>query len=266
MTTADIEGLDQLERAVLDEDTSLATALRQFLLIAGHAHHEELRVWALKQLAGYENDEELPRFREVAAPLEVTLEPSVPGQRRVEDTRQISPHQVPQAVRDRGLGEYAPIRYGVREIEALIAMGWPVEISLPGAAEYMEQVTNELGNGSTVLSLHWRVPVTTLRQVLDHIRTRLTQFVAEVRAVMPAGQRHPSRAQIGSAARQTFSFTGGDNGTTTINIASGGGTATVNEPLPASPQPWWHRSSVIWSATAALATIAGVIATVAVAK
>ncbi|MGP8301738.1 AbiTii domain-containing protein [Streptomyces inhibens] len=272
MTTPDIEGLDQLERAVLDEDASLATALRRFLLIAGYAHQEELRAWALKQLDGYEVGEELPRFREVAAALEITVEPSTPGRARMEDTRQISPYQLPQSVRDRGIGEHAPIRYGIREIEALIAMGWNLELSPPGSAEYMAEVTNELGNGSTVLSLHWRVRLTALRGVLDHIRTRLALFVAEVRAAMPPGQRNPNPDQIDSAAQHAFSITGGDG--TTINIvapsakAARGSTAsaTVNEPVPSPPQPWWHRSSVIWSAIAATATIAGVIATVAVAK
>ncbi|MFC9131324.1 hypothetical protein ACFT4A_31405 [Streptomyces sp. NPDC057099] len=260
MRTPDIEGLEQLERAVLDEDASLATALRRFLLIAGYAHQEELRAWALKQLEGYEAGEELPRFREVAAELEMTVEPSTPGRSRTEDTRQISPHQLPQSVRDRGIGEHAPIRYGVREIEALVAMGWNLELSPPGSAEYMAEVTNELGNGSAVLSLHWRVRLTALRGILDHIRTRLTLFVAEVRASMPPGQRNPHPAHIGSAA---IYVTG-----TTINIATGGSTAnaTVNEPVPTPPPPWWHRSSVIWSAVAATATIAGVIATVAVAK
>lgn len=271
MTTPDIEGLDQLERAVLDEDASLATALRQFLLIAGYAHREELRAWALKQLDGYEVAEELPRFRKVGAALEITVEPSTPGRAGTEDNRRISPHQLPRSVRDHGIGEHAPIRHGVREIEALIAMGWSLELSPPGTAEYMAQVTNELGNGSAVLSLHWRVPVTALRGVLDHIRTRLTQFVAEVRAAMPPGQRNPSTDQIDRAAqRGGFTVSGGAG--TTINIvapsAVRGSTAsaTVNEPMPAPPLPWWHRSSVIWSAIAATATIAGVIATVAVAK
>ncbi|MFF9063159.1 hypothetical protein ACF09K_31390 [Streptomyces sp. NPDC014882] len=139
VTTPDIEGLDQLERAVVDEDVSLATALRRFLLIAGYAHQEELRAWALKQLEGYEAGEEVPRFREVAATLEMTLEPSAPGRPGGEDTRQVSPYQLPQSVRDRGIGEHAPIRYGVREMEALIAMGWNLELRPPGSAEYLAE-------------------------------------------------------------------------------------------------------------------------------
>jgi len=156
-------------------------------------------------------------------------------------------------------------------MEALIAMGWNLELRPPGSAEYLTEVTDELGNGSAVLSLHWRVRLTALRQVLDHIRSRLTQFVAEVRAAMPPGQRNPSPDQIDSAAQQTFGIRAGDG--TTINIVAGvkvSGSSTlttsVNEPVRALPQPWWHRSSVIWSAIAATATIAGVIATVAVAK
>ncbi|MEU0678075.1 hypothetical protein ABZ330_35490 [Streptomyces sp. NPDC006172] len=226
--------------------------------------HEELRTWALKQLTRYGSGEELPLFREVAASLEVTVQPHR-GRRRLEDSRQISPHQIPQELRDCGFSHLAPIRHGVGEIEALIAMGWPVEITLPGAVEYTEQVTDSFGDDSNVLSLHWRVPVTTLRQVLDRIRTRLTQFVAEVRAAMPEGQHRPNPAQIGSAARNTFSFSGG-SGTTVINIAADGGTASVNDPAPMSPNPWWHRSSVIWTATAAVATVAGVIAIVVVAR
>ncbi|MFD9541448.1 hypothetical protein [Streptomyces sp. NPDC060022] len=53
MTTSDVRGLEQLERAVLDDTASLASALRQCLLLAGYARHEELRAWALKELEGY---------------------------------------------------------------------------------------------------------------------------------------------------------------------------------------------------------------------
>ncbi|MFI5681582.1 AbiTii domain-containing protein [Streptomyces cellulosae] len=60
MTTSDVGGLEQLERAVLDETAFLARALRQCLFLAGHAHQEELRGWAMKELEGYASADELP--------------------------------------------------------------------------------------------------------------------------------------------------------------------------------------------------------------
>lgn len=246
-------------------------------MLGGYAHHEELRAWALKELEGYASADELPSYREVPAALEVTVDLNLPGQIIQGNTRRISPHLLPQDARDRGIGERAPIRQGVRELEALVAASdRMVQLSPPGSAEYVLQMTRqqqELGNDvADITSLHWAIAVPSIQGVLDHIRTRLTQFVAEVRAAMPPGQQNPNPDQIDSAAQQALNITGGDGSTFHIVApnakADRGGTASanVNEPAPATPQPWWHRTSVIWTAIAAVATIAGVIATVAVAK
>lgn len=277
VTTPDAQGLRQLEHAVLDDNASLASALRQCLMLAGYAHHGALRAWALKELEGYRAADELPSYRKVPAALEITVNFSLPGTLLRNDTRRISPGQLPQPARDRGIGESAPIRPGVRELEALVAHGdRVVRVSPPGSADYVHLMTQEqhqLGNEEAdITSLHWDVSIASIEGVLDHIRTRLTQFVAEVRAAMPPGQQDPNPDQIDSAAQQALNITGGDGSTFHIVAptakAERGGTASVNvnEPAPATPQPWWHRTSVIWTATAALATIAGVIATVAVAK
>ncbi|MBT3149815.1 hypothetical protein HTV45_02615 [Streptomyces sp. CHD11] len=63
MTTPDIRGLEQLERDVLDDTASLATALRRCIMLAGYAHHGQLRAWALKELEGYAAADELPSYR-----------------------------------------------------------------------------------------------------------------------------------------------------------------------------------------------------------
>ncbi|MET8768341.1 hypothetical protein [Streptomyces sp. NPDC004658] len=276
MTTPDVRGLEQLERAVLDDAASLATALRQCLMLAGYARHEELRAWALKELEGYAASDELPSYRKVPAALEVVVDLYLPGQIIRDNTQRVSPNQLPQHAQDRGIGESAPIRQGVRELEALVARTdrAAVRLSPPGSAEYallMTQEQHQQGNeGSQITSLHWDVSVASIAGVLDQIRTRLTQFVAEVRAAMPPGQQNPNPAQIDSAAQQALNITGGDGSTFNIVApnakADRGGTASanVNEPAPATPQPWWHRTSVIWGAIASLGTVAGVIVTVAV--
>ncbi|MFF8868161.1 hypothetical protein ACF08B_39715 [Streptomyces sp. NPDC015139] len=277
MTTSDVRGLEQLERAVLDDTASLAAALRQCLMLAGYAHHEELRAWALKELEGYPAADELPSYRKVPAALEVELTLYLPGQIIEGRTRRISVVQLPQSARERGIRESAPIRQGVRELEALIALNDRlIRLSPPGSAEYVLEMTREQqqgGNESTeITALNWAIAKPSIEGVLDHIRTRLTQFVAEVRATMPAGQQNPDPNQIDSAAQQALNISGGDNSIFNISAphakAERGGTASanVNEPAPVTPQPWWHRTSVIWTAIAAVATIAGVIATVIVAK
>ncbi|MFD6249925.1 hypothetical protein, partial [Streptomyces roseolus] len=102
--------------------------------------------------------------------------------------------------------------------------------------------------------------------VLDHIRTRLTQFVSEVRAYMPPGQQNPNPAQIGDAAERAFNISAGDNATVNINApkaqADRGATASANINEPATtptPQPFWHRTAVIWTAIAAAAAVASAI-------
>ncbi|MYV41206.1 hypothetical protein GT030_20625 [Streptomyces sp. SID1328] len=203
MATSDVRGLEQLERAVLDDTASLASALRQFLM-AGYAHHEELRAWALKELEGYPAADELPSYRKVPAALEVEITLNLPGQIIQGNTRRISVAQLPRSARERGIGESAPIRQGVREIEALIAISdRMIHLSPPGSAEYalgMTRQQQENGHEFTeITSLYWAIAKPSVEGVLDHIRTRLTQFVAEVRAAMPAGQQKPDLNQIDSA-------------------------------------------------------------------
>ncbi len=277
VTTLDVQGLVQLERAVLDDSVSLASALRRCLMLGAYAHHQELREWALKELDGYAADDDLPSYRQVPAALEI--DGNVHDYTGITQFsgRRIAAQQLPQHAQDRGIGENVPIHWGVKVLEAWVAQEDKVlRLSPPGAAEYTLMMTvqqRQRGNsGSEITSLHWDVAKPSIEGVLDRIRTRLTQFVAEVRAAMPPGQQNPDPSQINSAAQQALNITGGDNSTFNITApnakADRGGTASanVNEPAPATPQPWWHRTSVIWTAVAAFAAIAGVVATVAVAK
>lgn len=270
VTTPDVQGLEQLERAVLDDDTSLATALRLCLMLGGYAHHQELRAWAQKELEGYEAADELPLYRKVPAALEITVDLNLPGQIISGNSRRISANQLPQHARERGIGENAPIRQGVKELEGLIAISDKmVHLSPPGAAEYVLQMTREqhdLGNeAADITSLHWAIALPSVQGVLDHIRTRLAKFVAEVRATMPAGQQNPNPDQIESAAQQALNIRAGDGSTIHINApnakADRGGTASAiaNEPAPETPKPWWHRGAVIWTAVGAVAAIASVV-------
>ncbi|MEU5116921.1 hypothetical protein AB0G64_36175 [Streptomyces longwoodensis] len=60
----------------------------------------------------------------------------LPGQIIRENTQRVSLNQLPQHAQDRGIGESAPIRQGVRELEALVARTdrASVRLSPPGTA------------------------------------------------------------------------------------------------------------------------------------
>ncbi|MFC1410745.1 hypothetical protein ACEZCY_16520 [Streptacidiphilus sp. N1-12] len=262
MTTSDVLGLEQLERAVLDDNASLASALRRCLMIAGYAHHGELRAWAAKELEGYAAADELPPYRKVLAALEVGKELHLPGQIVRGLTQRISVVQLPQQARDRGLGESAPVRMGVRELEGAVARADRViHLSPAGAAEYVLYMTREqqrLGNDSVeITSLYWDMATSSLEGVLDQIRTRLAQFVAEVRAAMPPGQQNPNVSQIEAAAQQVLHVTGGNGSTIHVFApnakADRGATAraSVNDPVPMAVRSLWHRAW-IWIAFAAV--------------
>ncbi|MEU9943095.1 hypothetical protein [Streptomyces lavendulae] len=271
VTPPDVRGLEQLEAAVLDDKTPLASSLRRCLMLGGYAHHQELRAWALKELEGYAADDDLPAYRRVAAALEINANVHHFGGVTQYNGRRISPHQLPEPARERGVGEMVPILNGVKELEGLVARAEKsVFVAPPGSAEYALLMTlqqREAGNeGTEITSLHWDVAVSSIEGILDHIRTRLTTFVAEVRASMPPGQQDPNPAQIGDAAERAFNISAGDHATVHINApkahADRGGTASanINEPV-ATPvtQPIWQRTTVLWTAAGAVGAVASAI-------
>lgn len=97
------------------------------------------------------------------------------------------------------------------------------------------QIGQEFTN---VTSLYWVIAKPSIEGVLDHIRTRLTQFVAEVRAAVPAGQQNPDPNQINSAAQQALDITGGDGSTFHISAPHAKRTAAaLRAPTSTNPRP-----------------------------
>ncbi|MFD4661661.1 hypothetical protein ACFWP2_39330 [Kitasatospora sp. NPDC058444] len=270
-------GLEELERAVLDDTVPLAQALRRCLILGEYAHHQELRQWAQRELTGYGPDDDLPAYRTVPAALAVNINRYSIGGIVQFNGHRISHQQLPDAARNAGIGERMPVHEGVRTLEEMVARSQgPIYASPPGAAEYaliMSQQQADLGGpGTEITSLHWEVATPIIEGVLDQIRTRLAQFVAEMRAQMPAGQQNPNPAQVDKAAKQAFDIKTGSNSPVTINAntasAARGGTANANtnEPAPAPPQPWFHRANVLVAAAGVLVALLTAFITWYVAK
>ncbi|MFF3312940.1 hypothetical protein [Streptomyces sp. NPDC002952] len=234
--------LDQLERGVLDEATPLAGLLRHALIIGGHASSHPLRQWALGELNGYaRTDAEIPDYRRVPAPIQVDSVSSA-WQKKGE---RISVLHLPEMARD-VIKEEVPIPWGVGHLENLIQRTPPdehVRIDLPGGAELRVLMNaKHRGRGISVEALYWSVSVSALHDIVDQVRTRLTQFVAELRSTMPAGSHAPTPEQVHHAV-QSINIITGDHSPVTLTapVAYGetGATAAVTATAPAGP--WWRR-------------------------
>lgn len=253
-------GLARLEHDVLDELVSLASVLRQVIALGGRAQSAALRTWATRELQGYRgSDEELPDYRLVPAPIRID---AIIGFRQVKG-QQISTFDLPQSVRETMKEEVALV-HGVGELEAMIRDRPDPTINLTpaGSAVLAQVMTHERSRpGEVVETVYWSVHVSAVQGVLDQIRTRLTQLVAELTAAMPPGQEEPTPAQVAQALQQIH-ITAGDNSPVNVTAPSavghGGSTASISHNDPAS-QPFGHRTTVIWTAVGAIGAVAAAV-------
>ncbi|MGC5225441.1 hypothetical protein ACPW96_22990 [Micromonospora sp. DT81.3] len=241
--------LSQIERDLLDEKP-LDTLLRKLILLGGNTGSAELRDWASMELRGYEKQDELPSYRSVHAPLQI--DGSVPGGSIRHQT--IGALDIPDFARDE-IKEVVPLRMGVREIRGMVDQqrgDKVVKLLPPGAPDLVSymNMTGEL-NGH-ITDLYWSVSTVALEGVLDQIRTRLAELIAELRSSTPAGQSLPTPAQAANAV--SFVIKGRGNRVHIAQAAEGG---TVTIPREDATRPFWTRAKVIGAALVGLATIVG---------
>ncbi|WP_327067890.1 AbiTii domain-containing protein [Kitasatospora sp. NBC_01302] len=208
--------LDRLEEGVLDEAVPLTTLLRQVIVLGGRAASQPLRTWAQHELRGYtEPDTELPDYRLLHALIQTDAR-SVAWEIKAQTISVLDLLDFAQDV----VKEQLPMTYGVGKIEALIASAdptKPVKFSLPGAAELARMMSYERRHmGVFVDVVYWSVHPSSLQDVIDQVRNRLAQFVAELRATMPMGAPEPTPGQVRQAVQQIITIDAGDHSPVTV--------------------------------------------------
>ncbi|MGW3291389.1 AbiTii domain-containing protein [Streptomyces sp. NPDC001002] len=236
--------VEQLEHGVLDDTAPLAGLLRLALVIGGHGASRPLRQWALNELEGYGGKpaSSVPDYRRPRALIQA--DSHSPAWQRHGET--ISVLHLPDFTRGK-INEDVTITYGVGQLQNLIDRtppGQSVHLSLPGAAELrtlMSAMDRSRSRGIVIDDLYWAVSPSVLHDILDQVRTRLTQFVAELRSTMPAGSGTPTPEQVHRAV-QNISITTGDNSPVTLTAplahADHGATASTST---GGQQRWWQR-------------------------
>jgi hypothetical protein len=247
--------LDEIERDALDENASVAAALRKYVALGGRNGSEALRDWATRELDGYRDSDEIPDYRVV--PAVIQLDAMVPGGQIT--GQGVAPSSLPKVVRER-IKEKVELLEGIGQIEDL-AKRSEIKIGLPAGADLVRLMNHEIGSPHQRIDrIYWSVSPVAVRGVVDHVRNALVKLVAEIRASTPSGQDLPS----GAAADQAMNFviTGRRaRVNVTASQASGPGSsaATSVAPTPEPERGFWTTWRKIGAAIAGIAGIAGAV-------
>jgi AbiTii len=232
----------------------IAAVLRRCVVLGGRSGSEALRDRATRELKGYHGEEELPDYRVVAAPLMID---GFSGNVHLTG-RQIAPSNLPEFAQEY-ITETVEVRDGVGGLEALAAQD-QIKLGPPGASNLTPLMSAEAGPYRHVESLYWSVSPSTMRGVLDQIRTSLTQLVAELRASMPAGESLPSAAAADQAVQV---IQGGRRNRLTITTAQAAEATSASADTGAAEESgFWTTGRRIGAFLVGLATIAGAAAAV----
>jgi hypothetical protein len=255
----DTKLLEQIQEAALDQDASVADALRRCIVLGGQSGSAALRDWAGQELEGYQGDVAVPDYRTVVAPI---LIDGISGHNLVK-REQISSTDLPDVAQEAGISETLTLRQPIGSLEELARRGADrdegyVRLGIPRDALLAKLMTSRLAGGKVVERIYWGVSPSTLFSVVDLVRNKLVRFVAELRS--EAGdERAPTADEVTNA--MNFAVYGGKP-RFTVNAAQSatGGTSTIGQPADRERErPWWKTTKVLWGFAAGVASIIGAV-------
>jgi hypothetical protein len=236
--------IDEIERDALDASVPISAPLRKLVALGGQAGSAELREWASLELRGYVgSDVPLPDYRKPGATLRIdgaTFNTMITGQL-------ISPRELPDPV-NKHVDDEVPLNGGVAEIEAMIARAkreesGEIKLALPMGQDVVRLMNHEMherGQIQRVTAIYWSVSHVSLEGVLDQIRTRLVELVAEMQAAMPSEADVPSSDAADNAVSIVI-HGGKPRVSVTSAQATGQGAHTVTAEAASDGSGLWKR-------------------------
>lgn len=238
--------------------TPVADVLRKLVLLGGQAGSAELRDWASRELRGYANTtaDDLPDYRKVMAAIQVD---AIVGNHQISG-QSISPAQLPEGPREVVTNE-VPFFQGIGEIQAIATSGksfW--RISLPSEQLLGQMIDRASGQRfQRTTSVYWSVSVTAIEGIVDQVKTRLVELLAELRAATTPLSPVPTAEQAANAVNVVVH---GRGNRVQIAHVSESGQSTVGTSLPESGPFWTFGRRVAAFAVGAATILATVIAVV----
>jgi AbiTii len=249
MPRSDAKLLDEIEHVAVDANGDVAVALRKCLILGGKLRSPELRAWATSELSGYADANSVPAYRIVPARLVIDGSDAV----KIVNGQEISPMQLPDFARD-SLDEHLEMSQPIGKIEDIIRtkrdQDGTIAFSVPGSSDlvaYMNHQSHAGGGYSVIHRIYKVTDVSELVGIVEHVRLRLTELMAELRAGI-----HDGELTEGTARQAVSVAIGGDRNRVTVNAPSAGNDLVVLR----ESEGWGWKA---WSIVGGVATIAGFV-------
>lgn len=234
--------LSEIEQDVVNDNVPTATLLRKCIVLGGRVGSTELRDWARRELRGYEATDDLPNYRKTRALICVD---AIVGNNAI-TAQSIGSEQLPSVVREAGIDEQVLLRMGIGELEDLARRDEKsVKLTLPRASLIMRMMNFEAGNPfQQIHSIYWNISVSTIRGVVENVRTALAELVGELLQSGPDVSRNLSKEAADQAVNLMISGKRNTVHVTTAQSTTGGESSAELVRTPSSsemPEHWWHR-------------------------
>ncbi|MEU3161181.1 hypothetical protein ACPCAJ_27275 [Streptomyces griseoincarnatus] len=231
--------IDRLEEDVLDESIATQSLLKTVVVLGGRAFSQPLRKWALNELRGYNGPlEEIPQYRTIGAPIQAdSRSPFWEVRNQI-----ISVFDLPKFAQE-DLDEVFPVRYSVAKIQSLITghgENETIKLQLPAAPELARVMSYERRDERVIVeSLYWAVHVSALQDILEQVRNRLIEFIADLRSQMPPGAEVPTVMQVHRTVQNIY-VSSGDNSPVHVNAPVAPERANALVEIPTVKRRWFR--------------------------
>lgn len=206
--------LQSLRARLIDESEPLAGLLRICLMLGAETQSETLREWARLELNGYQDDRQVPSYRELSA---VIMYDSISGNTWATG-QSIHPLQLPGNAGD-DLPPELKLAQPIEELERLSTVD--ATSFRTGSLSLAEiRWNSQLGSFQQVMNLRYTVSGSTITGIIGQVRTNLVEIVADLTADTPLTEL-PKKDQVDAAVAHRIGQGVGDVYNTTIQQAGG---------------------------------------------
>ncbi|MFT2693476.1 hypothetical protein [Clavibacter zhangzhiyongii] len=234
----------------------VADVLRKLIILGGRAGSSELRAWASQELQGYGSFavEDLPGYRRVQASIQ--LDGSIFGGRVKHQP--VAPSQLPEQAQ-RHINNTVAFFQGVGELQAMVETAGEsrtIRILLPNERLLSRLIDDASGDPyQQTDAIYWAVSVSAVAGILDQIKTKLAEILAEMRALTPMQEDVPTPESVARAVSVVVTGRGNK-----VSVDAG---VAANAPKSGSADipdaKFWTVSKALLGAAVGLATLASVV-------